>query len=531
MTDRRRSRGRWIVGLALLAGALGAGAAIASVFLGTSQPPPALALPPEALEATAAEVHTFCGACHTVPPPDSFPRREWRRQVKQAYSFYRETNVPREFPSLEGVVRYYEGRAPEEWPPLPPATISADPPARWQRHDFRLPGPEAPPAVTNVTLARLSDARRPDVVVCDARRNAVLALKPYADPPAWRVLGPAAAPAHAEVVDLDGDGIPDVLVACLGEFYPTDAHVGSVVWLRGRADGTFTPIPLLEGVGRVADVQAADFNGDGKLDLVVAVFGWQRTGEVLYLENRTESWDKPTFVPHVVDGRHGAIHVPVADLDGDGRPDFVALISQEHEEVVAYLNEGGGRFRKQTLYAAPHPAWGSSGIQLADLDGDGKPDVLYTNGDLMDPPHLPRPDHAVWWLRNETADWKKPVFAPHKLAALPGVERAVAADLDGDGKLDVVAVTFVPPEKVAGRDERQFASVVVLEQVRPGEFVPHCLETTTCDHFTCAAGDVYGDRRAHLVTGNFSMNRAGPMRDAVRVWQNLGPRAGKPAAR
>src|SRR5262249_57595937 len=102
---------------------------------------------------------------------------------KQAYSFYRETNVPREFPSLEGVVRFYESRAPEEWPPLPPATVSADPPVQWRRHDFRLPGPEAPPAVTNITLARLSDARRPDVIVCDARRNAVLALKPYADPP------------------------------------------------------------------------------------------------------------------------------------------------------------------------------------------------------------------------------------------------------------------------------------------------------------------------------------------------------------
>src|SRR5205807_1862647 len=117
------------------------------------------------------------------------------------------------------------------------------------------------------TLAHLSDRRKLDVVACDAAGNRVLALKPYEPAPSWQVLGPADAPAHAEVVDLDGDGIPDVLVANLGSFVPTNEPCGSVVWLRGRPDGTFTPITLLEGVGRVADVQAADFRSTGRKDL------------------------------------------------------------------------------------------------------------------------------------------------------------------------------------------------------------------------------------------------------------------------
>ena len=117
------------------------------------------------------------------------------------------------------------------------------------------------------------------------------------------------------MVDLDGDGIPDVIVASLGEFYPTDGTVGGVVWLRGEKDGSFTPFTLLQGVGRVADVQAARFRGpDQPLDLVVGVFGWQNTGEILYLENHSADRDHPDFRPRVLDDRHGTIHVPVADL-------------------------------------------------------------------------------------------------------------------------------------------------------------------------------------------------------------------------
>jgi hypothetical protein len=88
-------------------------------------------------------------------------------------------------------------------------------------------------------------------------------------------------------------------------------------------------------------------------------------------------------------------------------------------------------------------------------------------------------------------------------------------------------VSYLPPEKIADRDETKLASVLLLEQVRRGVFVPHCLETTTCDHFACAAGDLFGDGRTHLVVGNFTAGRDPAMTDAVVVWRNMGPRAEK----
>jgi hypothetical protein len=470
-------------------------------------------------EATSDEVHTFCGtACHAYPPPDSFPRSAWRNEVEQGFFFAGHFRPDLGGPSLESVVAYYENRAPGELPLPSRPVASGEPGVRWQRRGYRAPGAQPFPEVVNVNPVQLTRGGKVQLLVCECdpleNTGRVLLCDPHADPPAWKVLATLPAPAHTEVVDLDGDGHLDILVACLGHFFPSDEKAGSVVWLRGRGDETFEPVTLLRDVGRVADVQAADFRGEGKLDLVVAEFGWREVGSVLLLENHTTDWSAPSFLPRVLDERHGTIHVPVADLNGDGKPDFVALISQEHETIVAFLNEGGGRFRKETIYTAPHPAYGSSGIQLVDLDGDGDLDVLYTNGDVLDKPFLLKPYHGVHWLENEG----RFPFTHHRLADMPGVMRAVAADFDGDGDMDIVAVSYLPAEEFPGRDGLNLDAVLWLEQTTRGTFVRRPLETRTCDHFTCAAADLTGKGLPSLVVGNFWSTRQRPLSDAISVW-------------
>jgi tetratricopeptide (TPR) repeat protein len=486
----------------------------------TSRPPPdPLPLPPLPPEATSQQVHDFCGACHAYPPPESMPRAAWRKEVKQGFDLWRDSKLAVDVPPLEGVVLYYENRAPERLPLVEQPGGAATPTVSFKRKGGGwLSGILPFPGVADVNLVHLFDPQKLDLLACDTRIDRVMWLRPDEPSLTWQLLGEVLVPSHTAVTDLDGDGHNDILVASLGQFFPTDDKVGSVVWLRDLAGGTFEPVMFLEGVGRVADVEVADFNGDGRLDLVVAVFGWRRTGEIMYLENRTTDWSHPAFVPHRLDARHGAIHVPVVDLNRDGRPDFVALISQEHETVVAFLNQGDGRFRQESLFTAPHPSYGSSGIQVVDLDGDGDHDVLLTNGDVLDRPYLLKPYHGVQWLENEGTF----PFTHHTLAPFYGASRAIAADLDGDRDLDIIAVSFLPRLEFPDRDRLRLPSVLLLEQTEPRRFSPHVLETAANDHFCCAAGDWDGDGRIDLAIGNFSWKRSQPIADAVTLWKNLG---------
>ena len=179
--------------------------------------------------------------------------------------------------------------------------------------------------------------------------------------------------------------------------------------------------------------------------------------------------------------------MPIVDLNRDGKPDFVALISQQFEHVVAFVNRGAGKgFRAETIFRAVVPVWGSSGIQMVDMDKDGDLDLLMSNGDSLDD-FTVRPFHGVRWFENEGSyPWKQ-----HDLAIMPGVHRAQAADMDGDGDLDVVAVAFLPNAEHPAFQllERQgnlapLTSLGWLEQTKPGVFVAHPLEQGKLTHTT-----------------------------------------------
>jgi hypothetical protein len=489
-------------------------AAAAALLAGEQRrPEPKLSTPagPARGEALARR---FCTSCHSFPPPGILPRSKWSGKVVEMVGFAvagtgapKPKELPLDIP-VEEILAYYENAAPRELAEPDPWPEPSGGPVAFTRRPMTLAGGRAP-AVANVRLLRLEPGGRMLVIAADMANGLVLRGVPARPEAGLEVIARVPNPCHTEPVDLDKDGVLDLVVADLGGVTPGDHRRGSVGWLRGKPGGSFEAQALAVGLPRIADVQPADFDGDGDLDLVVAAFGWRDLGSTLLLENRTRDWSTPVFVPRELDGRQGGIHVPVADLDKDGRPDFVGLLSQHHETVVAFFNQGKGAFRPTTVYTAPHPGWGSSGLELTDLDGDGDLDVLMTNGDMFDE-FLLKPYHGISWLENRGTF----PFTERVLAPLYGVHRARAVDLDGDGDLDVVASTLIPGMAAHGRP---LPSLVWLEQVAPGRFARHTLEKGGY-HATLDVGDVDGDGDVDVVTGTFQVEGQGTPA-WVEVWE------------
>ena len=481
-----------------------------------ARPVPADASPEQGVRVT-------CTGCHAFPPPDILPRDAWRDEIVKML-FIREKRAPPAGPmsatsrattlppDMEQALTFYTNGAPLRLPapdPWPPASESPLTFTLTRRTLDEMPGP---PAVSHVRLVDLDGDGRLDVLGTDMRQGVVFAGRSRQAGAALSILASIPHPSHVSLADIDRDGSQDLLVGDLGEFFPADHKKGAVIWLRSQPNGKFGAF-WLDGWPRVAAVRSADFNGDGKEDLAVAAFGWRMAGQVAILENRTTNPARPDFVSHTIDPRTGAIDIVPVDLNRDGRMDFVTLLAQEHETVLAYINKGDGSFafEQKVVYAAPHPNWGSSGFQLTDLDKDGDLDVLLTHGDTFDD-GLVKPYHGIQWLEN-TGTYP---FAARELARMPGVHSAKAADLDADGDLDIVASALLAGGSDV--DEKTLPAIAWLEQTKPGTFVRHTIAMGFPRHATIDVGDIDGDGDLDVVAGNFSLERsASPWLD---VWTN-----------
>ncbi|QDT56285.1 FG-GAP repeat protein [Caulifigura coniformis] len=363
-------------------------------------------------------------------------------------------------------------------------------------------GPDAvtPPWITNVRIADLDGDGRSDVLACDARLNTVWW---YRQTPAgsWeehRLGEDLVAPAHATVVDLDGDGRNDVLVAELGSIWPEDGVIGRVILLKnvteaaGKGTPRFEKRVVLDDVRRVSDVQAGDLNGDGRIDLVVAAFGYDR-GEVLWLENMGDL----KFRDHSLHSAPGAIHVPLADFNRDGRTDIVTIVSQDEEELWGFENVGEGKFQSRKLWSTPNFDLGSAGLVADDLDQDGLIDLVLPVGDnLEDINSYPQPYHGCLWFRNR-GDW---TFDVQRIATFGGTYAAAVGDLNGDRHRDVVLVSMFNDW-----DDPRHASIIWLENDGKQNFRPWQIDEKPTHLVTVDCGDLNGDGRDDIVAGGLHL--------------------------
>lgn len=231
---------------------------------------------------------------------------------------------------------------------------------------------------------------------------------------------PPQADAPVVTADFNNDGIPDV--AILGQF-STGVQVLSI--FMGKPDGTFASRVdyAVQGTSLAVD----DFNGDGKLDIVIVGNLVTPTASIL-LGNGDGTFQSAAPLSPTISSSYTA--VAAADLNGDGKIDLVVLTSNygSGATLAVLFGNGDGTFQSPVTYSVPTGPY----IVLADFNGDGRPDIGVTG------PIFGGQTNEVSILVNEgDGSFQAPVNYP-----VSGIiEDMVAADINEDGKLDLIVPT------------------------------------------------------------------------------------------
>jgi FG-GAP-like repeat/PASTA domain/FG-GAP repeat len=287
--------------------------------------------------------------------------------------------------------------------------------------------------------------------------------------------------------DLNGDGKLDV-VAAHGAESPRELRpLRAVSVLLGRGDGRFGPSHAFP-TGKAGDelgawsIAMGDLNGDGKPDVATGNIG-------------------ANSVSVLVNGGHGTFEPPVnyplgrepwdiaaADLNRDGKLD---IATGNPNTVSVLLNNGDGAFGDTHEYPAGRSTWA---FAVGDLNGDGRADIATANHG--------RSSTSVLINRGD-GSFDAPVVYPTG----PGPRTITIGDLNQDGKADVV--TGNGSSDPNGNIEFLDGISVFLGKgdgtLRPKrEYRPRSDTYSGLYFVSVRIGDVNGDRKPDLVTGNGS---------------------------
>jgi subtilisin family serine protease len=243
------------------------------------------------------------------------------------------------------------------------------------------------------------------------------------------------APVALATADMNGDGKLDLVVA--------EADSLAVAVLLGNGDGTFGPELTFTTPSIPISLAVADFNGDGKPDVVVGLLGTFDTGQLAFLPgDGTGKLGIPVTHYGPPGGVTLTIAVAAADLNGDGRPDVVALnfivdingISPIGHNARVYLNEGNGTFKISQQFFFDTPADQGPGlgqivtaVALGDVNHDGCIDAV-TLDTLGTATFFPGLCDGTFDTTNTR------IFGSGIVAAA-----AALADVNGDGQLDLIS--------------------------------------------------------------------------------------------
>jgi len=269
---------------------------------------------------------------------------------------------------------------------------------------------------------------------------------------------------------------------------PATASPSRFAFWRKGADGGYTQDTSLlaanEGCIHPRKALVADFNGDGRPDIFVACHGYDAAPFPGEKNKVVLSQPNGGYAIRNASDDIGFFHAAsAADLNGDGRIDVVAVNNFDPQSAVAFLNNGDGSFTRETINRFP-AAIGSKpyfSVELVDVDEDGKPDLILGGHEWSD---NGAPGAATVVLRNP-GDYRFRDVQPTVLPALAGEGVVLDFVLTGSGATRAIWVL-----RTSGGDGTFYGSRVVQKvlwpsltasvaaSLRPGQWVPWIIPAT-----------------------------------------------------
>ena len=440
-------------------------------------------------------VQINCQKCHALVPVNELNKHVWKYHTLPAMAKYFKVT-----PYLGGyyksekdigglpldawlsIVTYYEKMAPDTiLSPAKPSPLVND----WAGFTLKMP----PPAHgTSFTTMAAVDTSTDKIYTADRMSNA---LTEWDKSFKMRKVVTLPSPVVDAVFKRDANGASEAILTCIGELDRYDFPNGRVlqVSLDAKKD-TAAPMLIATDLNRPVQTVEGDFNHDGLSDMVVLGQGGLKGGIYLFTQAANHTYTQTT-----ISEKPGAVQAIAGDFNNDGWTDLMVLFGSVDEGLWLFENDHKGGFTARNLLRFP-PVYGSSSFQLADLDHDGKPDLIYTCGYNFHDSRILKPYHGLYIFKN-TGNWN---FKQQWFYPIDGCTKAIAADFESNGRLDIATTAFFADMK---NDPAE--SFIYFEQISPFNFRAHAIPVSKYGRWmTMQVADYNQDGKPDIILGNYS---------------------------